>query len=460
MSALPRVYGYPRSGNSLLMASLWLTWFRTCGHYHDLRGDHFANAAGDPPHVPAGGLVIVREPADVLRSLWRMRSWWGLDATSFAAFLARPLAESWRPGPPVPLACDFGDGPHWLVGRNDLFAGVQESPPAHLERYQAQIACDRQVRYEDLRRDPAATLARIGGWFDLPPSPPTWPEVPVGYDVSSRPPGVGSIVWWVTMACNFKCEYCWQVQAQKRGEFMPGKFRPWEEWLAVFSKLQPALLDVTGGEPFLQPGLPNVLAGLPATRFGLTTNLSHPLDELLRMVGPERFVQVTCSFHPTQGNRLPPELFLGRALRLLHRGYPVVINMVGWPDCLHRARDWIGHFQHHGFRVHFDPYWSPYEKAEFSAAEAAIAAALTGPDREPPSLAELPQVLCSGGVSHLSVQPDGSAWRCILETQHRLNALGNVFDPSFTLTPEPFACDRRRDCPGCDRDKVQVVPIG
>ena len=43
------------------------------------------------------------------------------------------------------------------------------------------------------------------------------------------------------------------------------------------------------------------------------------------------------------------------------------------------------------------------------------------------------EVHCSGGVNHLNVQPDGSAWRCILERQLGVNPLGSVFDPGFRL---------------------------
>jgi len=40
-----------------------------------------------------------------------------------------------------------------------------------------------------------------------------------------------SAIWWTTMACNFKCKYCWEVQAQERGEFTPVPFRPAQDWL-------------------------------------------------------------------------------------------------------------------------------------------------------------------------------------------------------------------------------------
>ncbi|MHB0960869.1 MAG: hypothetical protein ACYC0X_33320 [Pirellulaceae bacterium] len=47
-------------------------------------------------------------------------------------------------------------------------------------------------------------------------------------------------------------------------------------------------------------------------------------------------------------------------------------------------------------------------------------------------------VLCSGGVDHINVQPDDSAWRCILEGQLGVNPLGNVFEPGFRLFEVPL----------------------
>lgn len=48
------------------------------------------------------------------------------------------------------------------------------------------------------------------------------------------------------------------------------------------------------------------------------------------------------------------------------------------------------------------------------------------------------QLLCSGGVDHINVQPDGSAWRCILERQLAINPLGSVIDPGFELLKSPL----------------------
>ena len=63
----------------------------------------------------------------------------------------------------------------------------------------------------------------------------------------------------------------------------------------------------------------------------------------------------------------------------------------------------------------------------------------------------------SGGIDHLNVQPDGSAWRCILEGQLGMNPLGNVYDPKFRLPEEMLRCRESWQCPACDRDKVTLA---
>jgi hypothetical protein len=66
-------------------------------------------------------------------------------------------------------------------------------------------------------------------------------------------------------------------------------------------------------------------------------------------------------------------------------------------------------------------------------------------------------VLCSGGVDHINVQPDGSAWRCVLERQLAINPLGNVFEPGFDLLTSPLQCSESWQCPACDRDKITII---
>lgn len=270
-----------------------------------------------------------------------------------------------------------------------------------------------------------------------------------------------SAVWWTTWACNLKCSYCWQVQAQREGLYMPGKMTDnWAAWQTAWKRLAPQILDVTGGEPFLVPGLVNVLGGLdPVTRLGLTTNLTHDISEFLEKVQPHLFVQVTCSLHPSQP-KFNESLFFGRALQLKNRGYPVMINFVGWPEQLWLAEHYRRITLDRGLRFHFDPYGEAYQKIKWSQLELAEIARLRGVDREPHPLTKKYgnnyEVLCSGGMTHLSVHPDGTAYRCLLDQQLGLPALGNVLDENFKPSTAATPCPNHYRCSGCDRDKVLV----
>lgn len=279
-----------------------------------------------------------------------------------------------------------------------------------------------------------------------------------------------SVVWWTSMACNFKCKYCWEVQAQERGEFKPIPLKPASEWLVVWNRLKPALLDITGGEPFLMPDLVELIVGLdPSIRVGLTSNLSHPLLEFVRLISPERVVSIAASFHPTEnGTRqhpMNPEIFVGRCLFLQSRGFRVTVNCVAWPEQLYLIPAWAEMFRSHGLRFHVDPY-SPiaYYPYEYTDAERRYLEPWVLPNRQTGLRVIQPTkpvvVDCSGGLDHLSVQPDGSAWRCILERQLGINPLGNVFDPGFSLLDQPIPCRESWRCPACDRDKVTVSPLG
>lgn len=279
---------------------------------------------------------------------------------------------------------------------------------------------------------------------------------------------IRSAVWFTTFACNFKCHYCWEVQAQERGEYKPAPFgTSADPWLTAWNRLRPAVIDITGGEPFLIPWFVDLVAGLvPAIRLGLTTNLSHDLTQFVQRVPADRFVSITCSFHPSENGThkhpMNPDLFLGRCLLLKNRGFHVTVNFVTWPEQLWLIDEYKFRFERHGLRFHVDPYSSiAYYPFEFSAAERAYVKPFLSADRRPHVWTEEHGqdyfVHCTGGVTHLNVQPDGTAHRCILEHQMRMNPVGNILDSDF----QPFADDRRPchehwRCPGCDRDKVGI----
>lgn len=270
------------------------------------------------------------------------------------------------------------------------------------------------------------------------------------------------------MACNFKCKYCWEVQAQERGEFKPEPFLPWERWLEAWTRLSPEFLDITGGEPFLHGvGLVNLLKHLPKSiKVSITSNLSHSLLEFVKVATPAQVHSITASFHPaengTKANPMNPEIFIGRIKFLEEFGFQVTANIVAWPEQLWLIPHWVEMFKAQGIRWHIDPYQSiAYYPWEYTENEKNLLRSYMTDNRawglDPKPDGKV--VKCSGGVSHISVQPNGDAWRCILERQQLINPLGNVFDVGFKPWGEELTCLQSWQCPACDRDKVTIVQL-
>jgi molybdenum cofactor biosynthesis enzyme MoaA len=262
-----------------------------------------------------------------------------------------------------------------------------------------------------------------------------------------------SIVWFTTWACNFKCAYCWQVQGQKIGQYKPTKFIDADKWIHALNRLNPVSMAISGGEPFMQPGLIDIINGLVATNIGLTSNLSYSLLDFVRKVSPNKVTSITASYHPIE-NKITKELFLGKVMLLREFGFNVIVNFVAWPEQLWLIPPLHAEFASHGIPMHIDPY-APMtiDALPYTRTQEAMLSRYVTKDRAD----QFPRdVVCSGGMNHFSIHPDGSAWRCVLEQQQGINSVGNIFEESFAKLSDPMECHQADNCPGCDRDHVQV----
>ncbi len=100
---------------------------------------------------------------------------------------------------------------------------------------------------------------------------------------------------------------------------------------------------------------------------------------------------------------------------------------------------WAEMFRSHGLGFHVAPYSSiSYHPYEYSEAKRRYLEPWIWENRRAGLESVKPDapitVLCSGDVDHINVQPNGSAWRCILERQLGINPLGNglILDSSYS----------------------------
>lgn len=275
-------------------------------------------------------------------------------------------------------------------------------------------------------------------------------------------------VWFTTMKCDLGCHYCWEVQAEKHGMYKPIPVGPSaDKWVEAWNRLEPDLLDITGGEPFLIPWMYDLIDRLnPRTKLAFTSNLTADFTKFVQRFSPEQVINITASWHPSENGSASRAnnlySFTGKALMLKNRGFPVTVNFVSWPEQLWLIEDFKHWFESKGIRFHVDPYSSiSFYPFAFSAAEQGHIDRFVSPERTPHpwtvAFGKDYAVSCNGGSEHLSVLPDGSAHRCILEHQLGRNKIGNILDPDFKwASPADTRCDEHWRCPGCDRDKVHV----
>lgn len=263
-----------------------------------------------------------------------------------------------------------------------------------------------------------------------------------------------SAVWFITFNCNLQCPYCWERQAQKHGEMAVEPFKPWQDWAKAWNRIKPGVLDISGGEPFMQPGFVDMLDAMDIN-MAITTNLTHDMTQFVQRISPAKVFSMTLSWHPT--GKMGIDEFLGKCLMLKNRDFNITVNFVTYPEQLWMADYYKRRFDAHGIRFHIDPYAATkYYPFEMNDDEREFAMSLTGQDRMNSFAKEVRPVKCSGGMTHLSVQPDGSAYRCINDRILGLNPIGNILDENFTNNKVFTPCADYNKCAGCDRDKVKV----
>ena len=97
-----------------------------------------------------------------------------------------------------------------------------------------------------------------------------------------------AIVWQERYRCNFSCPYCGIYSLKSRGDIKA----TWQEWVEAFNRLKPGVIDITGGEPFLNKNLIDIVNGLDTT-VAITTNLSQTVLEFAQNVSPNKVISMT-----------------------------------------------------------------------------------------------------------------------------------------------------------------------
>jgi len=298
-----------------------------------------------------------------------------------------------------------------------------------------------------------------------------------------------SICWMCTWRCNLKCQYCGVYHIREghmpgpEGGSLAGEFRekdakvPYQSWIDAFNKLDgPAVIDISGGEPFLFPNMFEIIEGTEEYhQWAITSNLCASTVEQLLSLPKNRIKGMTASFHLCNPDH---EGFFTKIGALADYGIPLNVNFVAHPSqlsyvkAIHRRV-----VDDMGIALTLEPYsggdvvpFRGYNKKEldflgnywgceiFTNDEGKSFAQQSRDIRERMLEPEKQEVVhCNAGVTRFMIAPDGTMYPCnVMYMKARDKAIGN-FLGEWKLHREFHRCALPCTCGGDAENVVRVV---
>lgn len=260
---------------------------------------------------------------------------------------------------------------------------------------------------------------------------------------------VNSLIWNMTRKCNFRCEYCYfphdnspvteTLPVERITDFLDSTGRTWT-------------VGMTGGEPFIYPGMVDICEALTENHFiGVDTNLSvsSKIREFAERIDPSRVEDLYVALHIEERERIKGvPAFIKNAQLLMEKGFKVIVNYVVHPNLLGRFQTDRHFFSTHGIDITPRPFKGKFEGRRYPEAYGELAQTIFGdhPEQGKKIAFNFFGVPCSAGQTLLRMEPDGTVFRCPGDK----TVLGNVLD-GVKLADGPEACRKQRcPCRGLD----------
>lgn len=287
------------------------------------------------------------------------------------------------------------------------------------------------------------------------------------------------MVLLVTVRCNYRCSYCPIVTNFSYANIYGKKQEHSEaEWIAAMDRLPKSNIYISGGEPFLFEGLPELINGLTKHNIlGMVTNASQKTELYDRI---ERRIHLNVSFHR---EFVREDDFLKKLDELRRIGrFHLNVNLVATRENIPMIAKVEQMLSDHRVSLHVDPYIDPNMQFEYTPEEMAILAPYLPSDRRANldmlGFDDYAPKECSAGRNYVNIMPDGTVFRCASGFEYFHSPLrrpllekgphapynpnffkmGNLFDPDFRLDTKSVRCEL--PCiAACDRDMAQIKRV-
>ncbi|OIP37151.1 MAG: hypothetical protein AUK47_13995 [Deltaproteobacteria bacterium CG2_30_63_29] len=256
-------------------------------------------------------------------------------------------------------------------------------------------------------------------------------------------PVTGVVSWNMNDTCNYRCTYCTQ-------RFMPERtyrLKEFQAYLDAFAKLPGTWeIKLSGGEPFLQPGLDELVEGLVARGHlvSIQTNFSASPERLLSFLEAARGALhvFAASLHLEYD---APESFVEKAAvvrEFLTEGGSFCVTSVATPARLRHLHDEVApFFAQHGITFKVQPEKVHGVLRDYSDEQLGMLRALGGHNQTGQVAPNFRGRLCYAGANYFIIKSSGEAYRCYPASRGTgpHNRLGSFLD-GIALLQEPRVC--------------------
>jgi len=136
--------------------------------------------------------------------------------------------------------------------------------------------------------------------------------------------------WWIfpTLRCHNRCSYC-AAAFRHRPDVVVDEDRsiPPDQWIAICHKLTTPQIAITGGDPFLYPGLLHVIESIPH-HLMLFANLDHVTENDIARLTKRGDISVICSYHHKQPGAQKFQDFAAKAAALHDGGLELAARII------------------------------------------------------------------------------------------------------------------------------------